>query len=606
MSFEAVNTVAQITTPAVDATVLPVQQDFVQIKKTDTKLQSKGIYIQPKLTVGAPDDPYEKEADAVADKVMRMPEQNFVQRKCADCEKNEKLQRKPVSESITPLIQTKSEGNATVSKVTADAIHSSKGSGGALDSNTQSFMSSRFGTDFSNVKIHTGSYAVQMSRELNAQAFTVGSDIYFNSGKYNPQSDTGKHLLAHELTHIVQQGQEIKQVQRAPAADKKQEYISTLKTTYSVKDVVDTDVAFSADELKIVIDAFAKVPAADISAINGIILKRISSGPDAVTAAIYSVYQSVSETAVKDEHYISVTNEAYMKMKAPEAQRAIIHEVGHAVAKMAIKKAVGELYTATLPANTAIREANKKVNEIKAFTDTTSETVRAAAYKEYYRLKGISDAKKTDQTAKEGLLAASYADIADLKDKAKLAKTDSETAFAAAATQLAVRDGVVDNYVKAVERTQAVLTAFYDTSVTPAPDPFDVNYDSNLKTATEGVLSVISTRNAEETSLRGKDKKNAAPVTLQPLITAQNQFSETSIFGANNKKMPKVVKLFYDFVLANGIVPTDAFSPYAKSTWPAKPGEFYAEAYSFFITDPAKLIGFSKPLYDWFASGKHK
>jgi hypothetical protein len=75
-----------------------------------------------------------------------------------------------------------------------------------MSENALSFMESRFGTDFSGVKIHTDTNAVQMSRELNAQAFTVGSDIYFNSGKYAPESASGKHLLAHELTHTVQQG----------------------------------------------------------------------------------------------------------------------------------------------------------------------------------------------------------------------------------------------------------------------------------------------------------------------------------------------------------------------------------------------------------------
>ncbi|AUP79057.1 eCIS core domain-containing protein [Flavivirga eckloniae] len=74
-----------------------------------------------------------------------------------------------------------------------------------MDDGTKGFMESRFGSDFSDVKIHTGSEAVQMSRELNAQAFTVGNDIYFNQGKYSPNSDTGKHLLAHELTHTIQQ-----------------------------------------------------------------------------------------------------------------------------------------------------------------------------------------------------------------------------------------------------------------------------------------------------------------------------------------------------------------------------------------------------------------
>jgi hypothetical protein len=66
-------------------------------------------------------------------------------------------------------------------------------------------MENRFGNDFSGVRIHTDNKAVQMSRDLNAQAFTVGNDIYFNQGKYSPSSENGKHLLAHELTHTIQQ-----------------------------------------------------------------------------------------------------------------------------------------------------------------------------------------------------------------------------------------------------------------------------------------------------------------------------------------------------------------------------------------------------------------
>ena len=67
-------------------------------------------------------------------------------------------------------------------------------------------MSNRFGRDFSSVKIHTDVQAVRMNRDLNAKAFTVGNDVYFNQGQYQPGSSKGKHLLAHELTHVVQQG----------------------------------------------------------------------------------------------------------------------------------------------------------------------------------------------------------------------------------------------------------------------------------------------------------------------------------------------------------------------------------------------------------------
>jgi Domain of unknown function (DUF4157) len=173
--------------------------------------------IQKKLSVGSAIDSYEAEADTMANKVMGISEpspQNvshlgaLVQKKCAHCDE-EKLQKKPLADSITPLIQRSSKestGESQAPSHVENQINSSKGGGSSMDHGTQNFMESRFGADFSGVRIHTGSQAVQMSRELNAQAFTVGNDIYFNEGKYSPNSDSGKHLLAHELTHTVQQG----------------------------------------------------------------------------------------------------------------------------------------------------------------------------------------------------------------------------------------------------------------------------------------------------------------------------------------------------------------------------------------------------------------
>ncbi len=166
--------------------------------------------LQCRLTVGAPDDPLEKEADAMADTIMRMVDQPGItfrqsmqlQRKCAACEEEEEVQRKP----LMPFIQRKSsESNTAVSDTVADRISSTRGAGNGMDDHTQSFMENSFGADFSGIRIHTGDYAVQLSRELNAQAFTLGNDIYFNSGKYDPSSGGGRHLLAHELTHTLQQ-----------------------------------------------------------------------------------------------------------------------------------------------------------------------------------------------------------------------------------------------------------------------------------------------------------------------------------------------------------------------------------------------------------------
>jgi hypothetical protein len=166
---------------------------------------SESLPIQLKLSVGAVNDPMEHEADAMADKVMRMPETSFIQRcSCGDRD-DEHVRLKPLTGQISPFIQAKSDGTGPVSDSVSGRIKSSMGGGSPMQSNTKSFMESRFGTDFSDVKVHTGDYATQMSNELNAQAFTVGSDIYFNSGKYAPEASDGKRLLAHELTHVVQQ-----------------------------------------------------------------------------------------------------------------------------------------------------------------------------------------------------------------------------------------------------------------------------------------------------------------------------------------------------------------------------------------------------------------
>ena len=218
--------------------------------------------IQPKLTVGQPNDKYEVEADAMADKVVQQLSEsrpqpntsliqnkgaspNTVQTKCAECEQEEQhqekehpgAQRKPIFESNEEhpdaniqtkcadcaeekKVQPKSEASHEVASSNLESrLNSSKGGGSPLNSNTKSSMNSAFGADFSKVRIHTGDEAVQMNKELNAQAFTHGNDIYFNQGKYKPTTTAGKHLLAHELTHTLQQNG-IDSVQRAcdPAA----------------------------------------------------------------------------------------------------------------------------------------------------------------------------------------------------------------------------------------------------------------------------------------------------------------------------------------------------------------------------------------------------
>ncbi|MDP2887493.1 MAG: DUF4157 domain-containing protein [Bacteroidota bacterium] len=112
-----------------------------------------------------------------------------------------------------------SGSNSEASPSVENKINASKGRGNPLDNSTRSEMESGFGNDFSGVRVHTGNEAQQMSKDLNAQAFTHGQDIYFDEGKYNPETTSGKHLLAHELTHTVQQtGGVQKMVQKKEAA----------------------------------------------------------------------------------------------------------------------------------------------------------------------------------------------------------------------------------------------------------------------------------------------------------------------------------------------------------------------------------------------------
>lgn len=96
----------------------------------------------------------------------------------------------------------------------AAQIEDRAGKGKALPPGIQQQMGNAMGADFSNVNVHTDKQAAQLNKDLGAQAFTHGNDIYFNNGKYDPSSKSGQHLLAHELTHVVQQG-------KAPAVNKK-------------------------------------------------------------------------------------------------------------------------------------------------------------------------------------------------------------------------------------------------------------------------------------------------------------------------------------------------------------------------------------------------
>ncbi len=121
-------------------------------------------------------------------------------------EEKEKISRKPSSACRPPIIMRSGRGPPSHQNTFEQTLESSKGIGSPMPRETVGFMESRFNADFSGVRIHTSETSVQMNRDIHAQAFTHGNDIYFNNGKYSPNTSDGQFLLAHELTHTIQQG----------------------------------------------------------------------------------------------------------------------------------------------------------------------------------------------------------------------------------------------------------------------------------------------------------------------------------------------------------------------------------------------------------------
>jgi len=193
--------------------------------------------LQTKLTIGAPGDRYEREADSMADAVMRtaapdalmstagtqlqrMPispvTASLLQRDATDScdakdepkEEGEEENEETEDEEPTPEKQVspkREPGDVSPPPDLESRLDASRGGGSSLPATTREFMESRFGHDFSDVRVHTGANSEQLNRDVRSLAFTSGSDIYFGSGQYRPETSSGQNLLAHELTHVVQQ-----------------------------------------------------------------------------------------------------------------------------------------------------------------------------------------------------------------------------------------------------------------------------------------------------------------------------------------------------------------------------------------------------------------
>lgn len=163
------------------------------------------ITIQSKLAVNIPGDIYEREADRVAEQVLSMPE-SLLQRTCAGGEGCAKSQTKQPDRGLERLqtkgVRASDLGETVVPPIANEVLHSS---GQPLDPATRAFMELRFGYDFSQVRVHSGIAAEQSAQDLNAYAYTLGHDLVFGAGQFAPGTHEGRRLIAHELTHVVQQ-----------------------------------------------------------------------------------------------------------------------------------------------------------------------------------------------------------------------------------------------------------------------------------------------------------------------------------------------------------------------------------------------------------------
>jgi hypothetical protein len=163
--------------------------------------------LQAKLTVGAAHDPYEAEADAVAGEVLRTLDAGVspLGAPSASLHANEEEGGPHIHRIAAADAEVGLDGG-TVSESVESRIRGARGHGQTLPRDTRAAMEGAFGAGFDGVRLHRGPEAEALNRSVGATAFTLGSDIFLGSDAPSLTSPAGKHLLAHELTHTIQQG----------------------------------------------------------------------------------------------------------------------------------------------------------------------------------------------------------------------------------------------------------------------------------------------------------------------------------------------------------------------------------------------------------------
>lgn len=581
------------------------------------------------LSINHGGDELEKEAKMVAEKFGNNKEGLHQ-------DSNENRFSSEVTQNINSPINS---GNAKSQK-----IQLAGGNGNSLPTNLKKEYEQEFNSDFSHVKIHTDNHSSDLNKHLGAKAFTFRNDIFFNSGRSNFNSTAGKKLLAHELTHVLQGTNQIQRDPDEDAEKAEQDKIAKLKSgikaAFSLKSVEDGSSNWTSEELRITKEGIEIIPKADIPALKDVVLRRVNSLGDN-TAGQFGSKQSVEDTTVTNEYELEIADLNFSKGTTEAAQKRLVqHEVGHAIASLPSRKANLEsnealakfnekmnlqndsadpFNTANDEFNDAVTDYNSKVDE---YDNESDPTLKKQLKSDVNALRKIVEQKRTERTKKEtdfnsaeGVAKKakatwekkdkeakkhniSQSDLDAIKKNADSAKTDHDTALATSKGKITAKMTDLEEakqYATSVESLSTKIDSFY----TETKD--QKKSESEVETLIEAINKQINTRGQAFESLSKKDGKHPLLTILPSFEKYQDTFFHIAKANALAHERSARVQKFVEFVEKNNIQP---ISDYARKNWPHKPEEFYAEAYSFWVSN--KLNSISPELKKWFDGKKYK
>jgi hypothetical protein len=431
---------------------------------------------------------------------------------------------------------------------------------------------------------------------------------------------------------------------------KKEDAVAELQSKYGIKSVKDDDSTWSIPQLNEMVGAFALLPAKDRVALNGVDLLRVAQIDGGKNCGEFGSSQSVADTTVTAEATLKIADCAFghedksfvggKATQSPEGYMTIVHEVGHAIATKASRdagvahmEAIAKSNEAIEESNTAIGAANSLIDEFNALVKehndlvaqlndarkgTDKDAIKTASdaladkKKELAAKKKEVDAAKKEQDNKKKAADAAKKTVETKKkaEEASFARVDSFKAGATAnkanaAAKLAAAKAAAAKFTQADADESAAYRSAVDDAATAIAGYVTsaAEEGADLDSLDSTVQDAIDSRNSAREALSTANSSNAALGKFEAVDKAQDGWFDTEKALAHARHRSAREQKFVDFVNAHNIKP---FTQYAKDNWPLKPGEFYAEAYSLWRTDPEYLKKNFKALFDWFEAGSYK